>query len=279
MLKVWDPYLDLYIHQDYGLPSLKDEVLRKSLVILSSYSGNTEEVLEAYNLAGEAKLTMAVVTVGGKLLAAAQQDRIPYIALPNTDIQPRSALGFSFKAFLKLVGAEKEVLQEIGQLASSLDQVISEREGKALAARLKGFVPVTYASSKNLPIAYNWKIKFNETGKIPAFYNILPELNHNEMTGFDVKLSTRALSDKFYFLILKDTTDHPKILTRMEVLAKLYEDRKLKIEMVEMREARIFQKMFSSLLLADWAAYYTGEGYGLETEQVPMVEEFKQLID
>jgi hypothetical protein len=79
----------------------------------------------------------------------------------------------------------------------------------------------------NLSLIYIWKIKLNETGKIPAFFNVLPELNHNEMTSFDITDSTRELGDKFHFLIIKDTKDKPKILKRMEVLEKLYKNRKI----------------------------------------------------
>jgi glucose/mannose-6-phosphate isomerase len=156
---------------------------------------------------------------------------------------------------------------------------------------LKNYVPVIYASNHNSSLAEIWKIKLNETGKIPAFYNVLPELNHNEMTSFDVSDSTAELSNKFYFIILKDMGDNPKILKRMQVLEKLYEDRNLKVETIEIpahnafsiadaggKNENVWHKIFSSLLLADWTAYYTALEYGLEPEQVPMVEEFKKLI-
>jgi glucose/mannose-6-phosphate isomerase len=131
---------------------------------------------------------------------------------------------------------------------------------------------------RNHGIARNWKIKFNETGKIPAFYNSLPELNHNEMTGFDVADASRALSEHFYFLILKDPEDNPRIHKRMEILEKLYADRGLSVETITLEGDAAFYKAAVALMIADWAAFYTAEGYGLESEQVPMVEEFKKLI-
>ncbi|MFA5937162.1 MAG: SIS domain-containing protein, partial [Candidatus Paceibacterota bacterium] len=153
-----------------------------------------------------------------------------------------------------------------------------EEIGKTLAQKIKNYVPIVYASSRNLSLVYNWKIKLNETGKIPAFYNVLPELNHNEMTGFDVKDSTEELSNKFYFLILKDKEDNSKILKRIDVLEKLYKDRNLEVETIEIKGENIWEKIFSSLLLADWTAYYTALEYKQDPEQVPMVEEFKKLI-
>ena len=277
LLKTCKPSIDMIIHQEYGLPEISIEELKNKLIIFSSYSGNTEEVINAFKKAKKMNLNMAVISVGGKLLSLAKENNIPYIELPNIGIQPRSALGFSIKAFLKMIGEESE-LENIGSLVTTLKPTDYEENGKVLAQKLKKCVPIVYASNINSSLAEIWKIKLNETGKIPAFYNVLPELNHNEMTGFDVKDSTQELSDKFYFIVLKDSEDNPKILKRMAVLEKLYRDRNLKVETIKLENKNIWHKIFSSLLLADWTAYYIAMEYGLEPEQVPMVEEFKKLI-
>lgn len=277
LLKTWKPELDITICKDYEIPKISQERLKNKLIIFSSYSGNTEEVIDAFLRAKEKKLGMAVISTGGELLSLAKKNNTPYIELPKTGIQPRSALGFFIKAFLKII-AEENDLKEISKIAGSLNPTDYEQDGKILAQKIKNCVPIIYASNHNVSLAYNWKIKLNETGKIPAFYNVFPELNHNEMTGFDVKDSTKKLSDKFYFIILKDTEDDSKISKRMGVLEKLYKDRNLKIETLEIGGKNIWHKIFSSLVLADWVAYYTALEYGLEPEQVPMVEEFKKLI-
>ncbi len=270
------PDLKLHIRSDYGLPEMSEEDLQNSLIICSSYSGNTEEVVEAYNQAQEKGLAIAVVCVGGKLLELAKQDGNPYVQMPDTGIQPRSALGFSLLAILRVMGLDS-LIEKAGLLSTSLKPEELEERGKELAERAKDKVPVIYTSRANFSIAYNWKIKLNETGKIPAFYNVLPELNHNEMNGFDAQDSSRHLSEDFYFIFLHDNTDHPKIQKRMEVVQKLYQDRDLKFEVVDL-EGDIFTKIFISLIIADWFAVHTAEIYGLESEQVPMIEEFKKLI-
>lgn len=281
LLRTWKPSIDMVIHTDYGIPPLNLEILKNKLIILSSYSGNTEEVTDAFTEAREKNLDIAVITTGGKLLSLAKKHNVPYIELPNIGIQPRLALGFSIKAFLKLLGEDKE-LEEISKLAKNLNPKDFENEGKILAKKLKNYVPVIYSSSRNLSLSYNWKIKLNETGKIPAFYNVLPEMNHNEMTGFDIQDSTRELGSKFYFILLRDEADNPKILKRMIIQEKLYKDRGLKIMTIELngkdKEKYLWHKIFSSLVLADWVAYYSALAYDLEPEQVPMVEEFKKLI-
>lgn len=275
--KNYDPDLDILIHRSYGLPPLSSEKLGEKLIIASSYSGNTEEAIEAFQEAKSLGLALAAIGVGGKLIELAKENNIPYIQLPNTGIQPRMSQGFFIKALMKLMGKE-DVLNELGQLTSILDPLQFEAQGKALAEKLRSKIPVIYASSPNFSLAYNWKIKLNETGKIPAFYNVIPELNHNEMTGYDVVDSTRELNSKFHFILLKDENDHPKIQSRMNVIKKLYEDRGLPVEVVEIKGQNRWEQIFSSLLIADWFAVNTAVLYGLEAEQVPMVEEFKKLI-
>ena len=277
ILKNSKPELDILIRRDYGLPELSSEELQKKLIILSSYSGNTEETIDAFEEARDKNLSMAVISTGGKLLALAKENNIPYIQLPNMGIEPRMALGLSIKAFLKFTGQEEELVK-ISRLVTALNPVDFEEEGKTLAMKIKNYVPVIYASNRNFPLAYIWKIKINENSKIPTFYNVLPELNHNEMNGFDVADSTKELDNKFYFIVLRDSIDNPKILKRMEVLEKMYKNRNLRIEILELKGEDAWYRIFSSLVLADWFSYYTAFEYGLKPEQVPMVEEFKKLI-
>lgn len=278
LLRLIKPELDIIVWANYGLPKIPGNDMAERLLILSSYSGNTEEVLDAYDKTLALGLPMIAISIGGKLLEKAKADKIPYIEMPNFNIQPRSALPLSLKSLLKIVG-EEEALKELGKLAETFHPENFEKIGKELAEKLRGYVPIIYASEKNTTLAYNWKIKWNETGKIPSFYNVIPELNHNEMNGFDVKDVTRKLSENFYFIFLFDETDNIKIQNRMTITAKLYEDRGLKTCKVAVSGENVFHKIFNTLTIAEFAAYFTGEGYGLESEQVPMVEEFKKLIE
>lgn len=277
LLKIADPTIDAVEHRNYGLPALNTAARKGRLNIAVSYSGNTEETLSSFDEARRRHLPLAAVATGGKLLARAKKHGVPYVQIPDTGIQPRLALGFMTKALLKLM-AHKKLFVQAAALSSTLKPGQFEARGKRLARTLKNHVPVIYASDTNSMIAYNWKIKFNETGKIPAFCNVLPELNHNEMTGFDVKPKSRRLSAQFYFVLLKDKSDDARIQKRMDVLARLYRARKLPVEIVPLSGKNTLHKIFSSLILADWTAYYTAKQYRLEAEQVPMVEEFKKLI-
>lgn len=277
------PNVEIIVHRDYGLPisgtpaSPAGTRLSEYLVVISSYSGNTEEVLDALETARAEGAAVAAITTGGMLLERAREYGIPFVQMPATGIQPRTALGFSFRALLKLMG-EESLLKESSALSGALAPRALEEDGEALARMLAGRVPVIYASARNKPLAYNWKIKFNETGKVPSFFNVFPELNHNEMNGFDVTEATKDLARAFHFIILKDTDDHPRIVRRMEILEQQFTERELPVETLTLKGSNALERIFSSLMLADWTALHTARRYGQEPEQVPMIEEFKRKI-
>lgn len=277
ILKAWHPEADIIIRSDYGLPPLREKDLRERLIILSSYSGNTEEVIDAFQTARAKHLATAVIAARGKLVSFAQKVKVPYVAMPDFHMQPRMAIGLNLLALLALMG-EKTWLAEAKELRTLLHTAREEHRGRDLARRIHEAVPVIYASARNAAIAYNWKVKLNETGKIPAFCNVVPELNHNEMTGFDAKGRTAPLSRHFHFVFLKDGGDDRRIIKRMSVLERLYHDRGFKIEVVLLQGKNELHKIFNALSLADWTAYHTAKFYGADPEQVPMVEEFKKLV-
>ncbi|MBI2483406.1 hypothetical protein HYV74_04510 [Candidatus Uhrbacteria bacterium] len=277
LLRLRRPELDLLAHRNYGLPHMVSGRESQYWCIASSYSGNTEETLDALQRAEEMQMPIAVIAVGGVLLDRAIAEHIPYVQLPDTGIQPRSALGLSTIALVTLLG-DRVVCDELHQLPTQLRVEQAEADGRALAMRLRGKIPIIISSQDNAPVGYNWKIKCNETGKIPAFASVLPELNHNEMTGFDAMTATRGLVESFVAVFLQDVTDHPRVRRRMEVCADLYAERGMGVERVEMQGASLWQRVFQSLLLADWTAFAIAEANGAEAEQVPMVEDFKRRI-
>ncbi len=277
LLLAVDPTFDLTVRRDYGLPEVSKRKLRNSLFIASSYSGNTEEVVAAYTQARKMNMSRAVVAKGGSLIALAKRDNVPYVQLPDTGIQPRSAVGFSFLGLCKLLGRD-DLISQTHRIAHKVKPARLQQKGKGLAKKMKDKIPVIYASRRNETLAWNWKIKLNETGKVPAFHNVFPELNHNEMTGFDVTSKSRHLSRGLHFVILKDRADHPKIQKRMQVVEKLYKQRKFPVSVVEIQGKTRLEKLFTTLLIGDWLALHTAQLYDLESEQVPMVEEFKKMI-
>ncbi len=282
LLKGFDPAMDLSIHSDYGLhpeahlpperPGAKD----RTLFIASSYSGNTEETVDFAQKALEHKYNVACIATGGELINLAKENNLPYILIPDTGIQPRTALGFSLIALATFV--RPEIIHDLNPLAESLDPLSLREDGNEMAQILLNHLPVIYSSFNNRAVAYNWKIKLNETAKIPAFLNSFPELNHNEMTGFDVVSDTSSLSEKVRFIFLTDERDHPSIQKRMKVCESLFEKRGFEVIRRPLIGEDYFSRSIKSILTADWTALRLAELYGTEPEQVPMIEEFKKLI-
>lgn len=275
VLRRMDSTIDIVHHRDYGLPQGVD--FSDRLVIASSYSGNTEETVDGAREALRRGLSLAIITTGGELLRMAQEQNIPHVVMPATGIQPRCALGYSARALMAVMG-RADLLGATRALAQTLDSSRAESLGETVAQWCEDRVPVVYASTRNESIAYIWKIKFNETGKIPAFCNVVPELNHNEMNGYDVADSTRALSANTVFIFLRDVTDDARTIRRMDVLRDLLRARGLKVEEYDVTGATSSEQIYSTILVADWASLAVATRYGVEPEAVAMVEEFKQAI-
>ncbi len=276
ILKTLLPDFPLSLYSDYGLP---EGFFPETGLITASYSGNTEEVLDTYNKAVAEDIPTIAISKGGNLLAVAKEKKLPYIELPQNETQPRIGVGYSLKALLKATeegGLEEETKKAAENMEKKKESF--RQQGEKISSFLENKLPVVYASRKNGSIAKIWKINFNEAPKIPSFYNVLPELNHNEMTGFDTTPSTGHLSEKITFVFLTDSEDHPKNKKRMEVLRKTLEKRGFEVLEVEIEGDSGVEKIFSSFLVSAWTAYRLSKTYSVDPEKVPMVEEFKRMV-
>lgn len=286
LLNAINPALNITVHKDYDLPlifplkvspvergegglNVRGTFSRGVILIAISYSGNTEETLDAFEKAGTRGFARAAIAKGGKLLDRAREEGVAYVQLPDIGIQPRMATGFIIKALAVLMELEG-LKKELTALADILKPAAWEEPGRLLAERLSGRIPLIYASTRNRAITYNWKIKFNETAKIPTFSNVFPELNHNEMN---------APSSQFYTIILRDPEDHPRVQKRMEALAESYQGEKVPVEIIDLAGRTFLERAFSSLIFADWTALALAESRGMDPIEVPIVEEFKKRIE
>lgn len=267
---------EVIIHRDYGLPKLPQHLMSDALVILSSHSGNTEEVLDSGREALARGLPTAAVTTGGKLAEFAREHALAHVVFPYMNLQPRVATALSMLSIAALL-RDEALDKSIRAAGASIDAVALEAEGTQIAERLHGKVPVVYGSTANTIITAMWKIKMNETGKVPAFYNVFPEMNHNELCGFDVVESTRKNSGNMHVIMLRDLEDHPRIQKRMQAAADVFEEKGIPVENVQLVGTGL-QKAFRAVTLADWTALTLAQHYGVPDEDVPVVEDFKRRI-
>lgn len=280
--------LPIIIHRDYGLAK---EAENHSLIFCISYSGNTEETISAFKEARRRKLNIVVIASGGKLINLAKKNKISFARVPF-GVQPRCALGYQFSALYKILTElrlVKNLDREILNLEKFLKPKELESQGKLLAKKLLGGVPVVYSSSNFGLLAKIWKIKFNENSKVPSFFNFFPELNHNEMVGMgETKL--KEAKRIFKFLILRDREqDSERNLKRMEIMAKILKQKGFEVMFINLeklskrpKEANFYLyfllKIFSGILLGDWASYYLAIYQKTDPTPVNLVEEFKKKI-
>ena len=263
----------VYQNRFYSLPP---EAFIKSLNIISSYSGNTEETVASFEQAIENNLPSVGIASGGKVLDLCRAKNIPYVLMPE-GIQPRMANGYNFAALFRILANSKMVedrsedFQKNSKLLKA-NLASFRSQGEEIAKTIQGRTPIVYASTKFKSLAMIWKIMINENAKTPAFWNYFPELNHNEMVGY-----TKP-QGKFHFLILRDRSDNPRNLKRVEVTANLMKDYGMESTIVEMPEGDIIYRIFATLQIGCWASYYLALEYGVDPTPVEMVEKLKDLL-
>jgi glucose/mannose-6-phosphate isomerase len=270
LIKTIKPGIDLYVHKDYDLPPYEEDFLNRGLLIACSYSGNTEETLSFFKKAYKKELQVSAISTGGELLKEAEENNLPFVKIPNTGIQPRQADGYLALAILKLMGDE-ETISSWGLLLDKLKPESLKKIGEGIAEEIGDKTAIIYSSTQNLHISYNWKITLNETAKIPAFYNIFPELNHNEIQGFE------NMADRFHIILLEDSEDLEQIQDRMRITREVLEEKGLSFSDVKLSGNSREEKVFNSIILADWVALTLANSRDIDPEQVPIIEEFKKL--
>jgi glucose/mannose-6-phosphate isomerase len=250
--------------------------LRTTLLIASSYSGTTEETLDAVKIAFERGMHIAAISTGGALLDFAREHELPFVTIPDTGLEPRMAIGYSMLGLARLMG-DSTLEMAIREGGKHSQAGALQSEGTALAQKLIGKTPLIWSSNANLPLAYIWKIKFNETSKIPAFCNSMPELCHNELTGFDVVDSTRDLFSRMHVIMLDDPKDHPRIQKRMHIAHEMLTARNIPIDRVSLKGDG-FEKIFNAALLGDWVSLGLARHYGVPNPETPLIAEFKKKM-
>lgn len=282
LLNTWlreeDIKAPLLIQRDYSLPYL---INKDWLVITISYSGNTEETLACFEKAKEKNLSLIAMTSNGKLKKKVEKNKVQLIKIPE-GIPPRMSLGYQFAALIKVLnetGITNKGIAEVEKLEKKLEPEELKNKGKQIAKELKNKVPLIYASNRLKALARVFKIKVNENSKSPAFWNYFPELNHNEMVGFEsIDKQLKELQNDFYLLILRDSEDNPRIQERMKLTKEILAKKGLSSKIIDIEGNSFLQKFFNAILLGDWTSFYLAKSYGIDPEPVELVEEFKKKM-
>lgn len=269
--------------RDYDLPAYVDP---NTLVFASSYSGNTEETLSVLDHAERIGSQLTVITAGGKLADIAADKTIARVVLPS-GLPQRMTVIYCLKAIVALLenfgvikpGKLAEITGLAGWLESESarwlpDVPSTDNYAKQLADLAVGKTPVIYGGALTAPLAYKWKISWNETAKNVAFWNQYPEFNHNEFMGW----ASHPIEKPFVIFDLVSQLEHPQILKRFEISDRLLSGMRPKSIVVHLVGESIIAQLLWGGILADFASTYVAILNGVDPTPVALIEKLKKEL-
>ena len=263
----------------YDLPA---GVNKDTLIIISSYSGNTEETISCFNQALKKNCKIVAITSGGKVEQEAIKYKIPLIKI-ESGFQPRYALYLGFFSLLKLMQEigfvnEDQLVKKIIDLLSKRGEELSKENSRAvhIAEQLIGFIPVIYSAGFLSSAAYRFKCQINENSKLHAFHHILPEMNHNEIIGYE-SYKEKQLNAKVIYLLDKDYL--PQLLKRFNILKELLSNQKLDILSLESSENDKKVRIMDLIFLCDWISFYAAVLRGYDPSEIDFILEMKKRLN
>ena len=286
LLKSWlksDITIPIEVLRSYDLPGYVSE---NTLFIASSYSGNTEETLSALEQAEVKGAQLGIIAAGGKLIDEASSNRIAHVQLPEK-LQPRMAVIDNLRALVSLfitfgiIGKDK--FNDIKDAESwvkseSLNWISTvptdENYAKQLAHQAVGKTAVFYGGTFTSPVAYKWKISWNENAKNVAFWNEYSEFNHNEFIGW----SSHPVEKPFAIFDLISNLEHPQILKRFEISDRLLSGLRPKATVINLAGETAIKQLLWGSILADFVSIYVAILNGVDPTPVHLIEKLKKEL-
>ena len=273
----------LSVNRQYRLPASVDH---SSLVIVSSYSGNTEETLSAYRDAVKKKARILCITSGGEVERRAVRRRDPFIKIPR-GYAPRAALGYSFFPLLLaltrlgFVGSRATEINETLRVLDTRSAIFSdpshsENKPFAVARRLHGSLPIIYAGGDRLEaVVVRWRGQISENAKQLAYGNVFPEMNHNELVGWQ---ELPELLRKAAVVFLRDRGVHARNQRREELTKQLVGERTQNTMEVWSEGKSLLARLFSLVYFGDWVSFYLAILNGVDPEPVRAIDLLKSEL-
>lgn len=268
----------------YDLPPFVDE---RTLVIASSFSGETEETVSAFTQALALPAKKLVITTGGRLLATARANGVPAFTFQFKG-EPRAALGWSLMPLIALsqrlglmqgVGTDvQEAISVMRSLRAEIgeDRPSSSNAAKQMALRLHEKLPVVYGAGPLTEVAHRWKTQLNESAKVWSFYEELPEIHHNAIIGYGLP-KTIAAATVVVFLESADLV-HPRVRLRYEFTRRLLEEAGVWYTSVAAQGRSGLAQVLSLALFGDYVSAYLALLYGVDPTPTSVIDELKRWL-
>lgn len=270
------------IHRNYNLPEYAS---KNSLVICSSYSGNTEETLSAFNKAIDLSCNILCISTNGELAEKALATNKPLIKIP-TGMMPREALGYSFAPLLIVfgkLGLCKDYSAELLACSRNLKRWAAEYGFESdnnlayeLASKLRHKIVIIYSGPDYFDtVGLRFKGQICENAKQHAFCNVFPEFNHNELVGWEYSPS---FTNNYIVIILRDQADHPRIASRMNIVKGLISEKGVEVIELHSKEGDLLTRIFSQIQLGDFVSYYLALLNGFDPTPIYMIDYLKSEL-
>jgi glucose/mannose-6-phosphate isomerase len=261
---------------------------RNTLVFAMSYSGGTEETIAALEEVHKRGSRVVAISSGGRLSELASGYDLAHVPI-RAGLQPRAALGYlvvPIFAVLEEMGLVPALEDDVKEAVSVLEGLqarcrrsvpAAENPAKQLALDVENKIPLVYGGY-GLPsvAAYRFKCDLNEYAKTPAFWNELPEMNHNEIQGWSALRDTTV--DKFVAVFLRDDGEHPRVSKRFDITRRLLEGRISGIVEIRSEGESSLARLLSLVFVTQMAAIYLGLAYGVDPGPVPVLEGLKEEL-
>ena len=261
-------------HNDYGLPNFVDD---KSLVIISSYSGNTEETLSAMRLAIKRNCEVACITSGGEVKKIAEENNFNISIVPGGN-PPRAMLTYSliqlifFFEKLELISknSTKEILSAIDLLKKEEGNIKSI--AKDTAEKIQKTTPLIYSEANFEAVGTRFKQQLNENAKILAFDHVVPEMNHNELVGW------AGGNNNFSAIFLRNDSDYDRNKVRMNICKEIISKKTKHIFELYSKGNTAIKRTLYLILLTDWISVYLAEILGVDSIEVDVITNLKNQL-
>jgi glucose/mannose-6-phosphate isomerase len=259
------------VNKDYFLPAF---VSQNSLVIVSSYSGNTEETVAALKTAIKAKATIVCITSGGEIAKLATKKNIDCILMP-AGMPPRSCIGYSMLQVLFTLAYFGYIKNDfISNVKASIklldtDKKDIHKKAKAVAQKLSGKLPIIYTAADYEGLAIRIRQQINENSKMLCWHGAIPEMNHNELVGWKDKDPNKVV------LLLRNDTDYERVQTRMEINKKIIKKYTPNIIELYSKGKSYWERVFYFIHLTDWLSVYLADLHHVDATEVKVIDFLK----
>jgi glucose/mannose-6-phosphate isomerase len=264
----------LTVCKGYFIPAF---VNQDTLVIISSYSGNTEETLNCMELALSKKAKVVGISSGGKVLEASKTRGFDCIVVPG-GMPPRSCLGYSLTQLFFILGFHRIISTNFkAELEAAIKLIDSEEwniisEATEIASRIKGKIPVIYATTYNEGVAIRFRQQLNENSKILCWHQVVPEMNHNELVGWTEK------HDDLSVLFFLDRGDYSRNLARVDINKEVIRKYTNSITEIWSKGNSAIERAIYFIHLGDWISVVLGESRGVDLMEVNVINHLKSKL-